>query len=185
MFLLPDARRAPRAAATLRSQCFPGMTSRARPPEPFRHCAGPGRPGSAPVPASGVHPSFQSYLAGAIFVRRQGRTAPALPGDVMALEDRFAETLLAIGLDRERQRLEKISQTVEDMFGEVVNADPSDRSPSCWYMLRNQLRTLLVGLEDKLLTCAQIVNAGSAIRARNPIPNARNEIEAALRQLGQ
>ncbi|MGH3293330.1 MAG: hypothetical protein ACRDP7_16130 [Trebonia sp.] len=103
----------------------------------------------------------------------------------MALEDRFAETLLAIGLDRERQRLEKISQTVEDMFGEVVNADPSDRSPSCWYMLRNQLRTLLVGLEDKLLTCAQIVNAGSAIRARNPIPNARNEIEAALRQLGQ
>ena len=128
---------------------------------------------------------FQSYLAGAVFVRRQGRTAPALPGDVMALEDRFAEPLLAAALDRERQRLEKISQTVEDLFGEVVNADPSDRSPSRWYTPRNQLRTLLVGLEGQLPICAQVVNAGTAYQARDLIPSARNEIEAALRQLGQ
>lgn len=128
---------------------------------------------------------FQSYLAGAIFVRRQGRTVPALPGDVMALEDRFAEPLLAAGLDRERQRLEKISQTVEDLFGQVIDADPSDRSPSRWYTPRNQLRTLLVGLEDQLPICAQIVNAGTAYQARNLIPGARNEIEAVLRQLAQ
>lgn len=128
---------------------------------------------------------FQSYQVGAIFVRRQGRTVPALPGDVMALEDRFAEPLLAARLDRERQRLERITQTVEDLFGEVVNADPSDRTPSRWYTPRNQLRTLLVGLEDQLPICAQIVNAGSAYQALSLTPGARNEIEAVLRQLGQ
>jgi hypothetical protein len=67
----------------------------------------------------------------------------------------------------------------------VVNADPSDLPPSRWYTPRNQLRTLLVGLEDQLPTCTQIVNAGTAYQARNLIPGARNEIEAALRQLGQ
>lgn len=128
---------------------------------------------------------FQSYLAGAIFVRRQGRTVPALPGDVMALEDRYAEPLLAGALDRERQRLEKISQTVEDLFGEVVNADPSDRTPSRWYTPRNQLWMLLAGLEDQLPVCAQIVNAGTAYQALNLVPSARNEIEATLSQLGQ
>ena len=128
---------------------------------------------------------FQSYQAGAIFVRRQGRTVPALPGDVMALEDRFAEPLLAARVDRERQRLERISQIIEDLFGEVVNADPSDRTPSRWYTPRNQLRSLLVGLEDQLPICAQIVNTGSAYQALSLIPGARNEIEAALRQLGQ
>jgi hypothetical protein len=103
----------------------------------------------------------------------------------MALEDRFAEPLLAARLDRERQRLERISQTIEDLFGEAANADPSDRTPSRWYTPRNQLRTLLVGLEDQLPICAQIVNTGSAYQALSLIPGARNEIEAALRQLGQ
>jgi hypothetical protein len=103
----------------------------------------------------------------------------------MALEDGFAEPLLTTALDRERQRLEKISQTVEDLFGEVVNADPSDQSPSRWYTPRNQLRTLLVGLDGQLPICAQVVNAGTAYQARDRIPGARNEIEAALRQLGQ
>jgi hypothetical protein len=128
---------------------------------------------------------FQAYRAGAIFVRRQGRTVPALPGDVMAREDRFAEPLLTAQLDRERQRLENISRAVEDLFGEVVHADPSDQSPSRWYTPRNQLRTLLVGLEDQLPTCARAVNAGTAYQARDLIPGARNEIEAALRQLAQ
>lgn len=128
---------------------------------------------------------FQSYLAGAIFVRRQGRTVPALPGDVMALEDRYAEPLLVGALDRERQRLEKISQTVEDLVGEVANADPSDRTPSRWYTPRNQLRMLLAGLEDQLPVCAQIVNAGTAYQALDLIPGARNEVEAAVRQLGR
>jgi hypothetical protein len=103
----------------------------------------------------------------------------------MALEDRFVEPLRTAGLDREWQRLEKISETGEDLFGEVVNADPSDRHPSRWYMPRNRLRALLVGLEGQLPICTRIVNAGSAYQARNLIPSARNEIEAALRQLGQ
>jgi type VI protein secretion system component VasK len=139
-------------------------------------------------PAAGDHirtlqREFQSNLAGAIFFRRQGRTVPALPGDVMALEDRFAERLLVGALDREQQRLEKISQTVEDLFGEVVNADPSDRTPSRWYTPRNRLWMLLDGLEDQLPVCAQLVGAGTAYQALILIPSARNEIEAAVRQL--
>ena len=128
---------------------------------------------------------FPPYKAGTIFVRRQGQTVPALPGDITALEDRFAEPLLTARLDRDRQRLEKISQTVEDLFGEVAQANPSDRPQSHWYTPRNQLRTLLVGLEDELPTCARIVNAGTAYQALDLIPTARNEIEAALRQLGR
>lgn len=128
---------------------------------------------------------FQPYLAGAIFVRRQGRTFPALPGDIAALEDRFAEPLRAAGPDQQRQRPEKISDAVEELFSEVVNANPSDRPPSHWYTPRNRLRTLLVGLEGQLPICVQIVNAGSAYQALNLIPSARNEIEAALWQLGQ
>jgi hypothetical protein len=128
---------------------------------------------------------FQSYLAGAIFVRRQGRTVPAAPGDITALEDRFAEPLRVAGLDRERQRLEKISEVVEELFSEVVNANPSDRPPSRWYAPRNQLRTLLIGLESQLPICVQIVNAGSAFQALSLIPNARTEIEAVLWQLSR
>ncbi len=128
---------------------------------------------------------FQPYLAGAIFVRRQGRTIPALPSDIAALEDRFAEPLRAARLDQQRRRLEKIGNAVEVLFGEVVDANPSDRPPSRWYTPRNRLRTLLAGLEGQLPMCVQIVNAGSAYQALSLIPSARNEIEAALRQLAQ
>jgi hypothetical protein len=126
---------------------------------------------------------FQPYLAGAIFVRRQGRTVPALPGDIQALEDRFAEPLRQAERDRRRLRLEKIGEVVEELFAEVVDADASDRSPSKWYTPRNRLRTLLAGLEEQLPICIQIVNAGSAIQARMLIPNARVEIERALSEL--
>jgi hypothetical protein len=127
---------------------------------------------------------FRPYLAGAIFVRRQGRTVPALPGDIQALEDRFAEPFLQAERHRQRLRLEKIGEAVEELFSEVVDANPSDRPPSKWYRPRNNLRTLLVGLEDQLPICIQIVNAGSTIQARMLIPNARVEIERALLQLG-
>ena len=83
------------------------------------------------------------------------------------------------------QRLEKINDAVEKLFGEVVNANPSDRPPSRWYTPRNRLRILLIGLEGQLPICVQIVNAGSAYQALNLIPSARNEIAAALWQLGQ
>ncbi len=127
---------------------------------------------------------FQPYLAGAIFVRRQGRTVPALPGDIQALEDRFAEPLRQAERDRQRLRLEKIAEVVEELFAEVVDANPSDQPPSKWYMPRNQLRTLLMGLEKQLSICFQIVNAGSAVQALMLIPNARAEIEGALWRLG-
>ena len=114
-----------------------------------------------------------------------GPDRQALPGDIAALEDRFAQPLRDAALERERQRLEKISEAVEELFGEVINANPSDRPPSRWYAPRNRLRMLLTGLENQLPVCAQIVNVGTAYQALNLIPTARNEIEAALRQLDQ
>jgi Putative DNA-binding domain len=66
---------------------------------------------------------YQPYLAGAIFVRRQGRTVPALPDDVEALEDRFAEPLRRAERERQRWRLEKIGKVVEELFAEVIDAD--------------------------------------------------------------
>jgi hypothetical protein len=76
---------------------------------------------------------FQPYLAGAIFVRRQGRTVPALPGDIQALEDRFAEPFVQAERHRQRLRLEKIGEAVEELFSEVEDANPSARPPSTWY----------------------------------------------------
>lgn len=126
---------------------------------------------------------FGSYLAGAVFVRRPGRTIQAEPGDIRALEDRYAEPLRLAERDRLRERLEKVSSAVEDLFWVVREATASDNPGVLWAEPRNRLRTLLIGLEDRLPGTTQIVNQGTALQAFYLIPQARIEVETELRRL--
>jgi hypothetical protein len=71
-------------------------------------------------------------VRGAVLVRRPGETAQANPGEIGALEDRFATPLLDALADRSRDRLEKISQAVDAVFDVVKGAKPSDRPPVQW-----------------------------------------------------
>jgi hypothetical protein len=124
---------------------------------------------------------FGSYLAGAVFVRRPGRTIQAQ--HIRALEDRYAEPLRLAERDRLRDWLEKVSSAVEDLFWVVREATVSDNPGVLWAEPRNCLRTLLIGLEDWLPSAAQIVNQGTALQALDLIPQGRIEVEAELRRL--
>jgi hypothetical protein len=126
---------------------------------------------------------FSSYQAGAVFVRRPGRTIQAQPGDIRALEDRYAEPLRLAESGRLRDRLERVGNTVEDLFWVVRDAPANGNPGVLWAEPRNRLRTLLIGLEDRLPSAAQIVNQGTALQAFYLIPQARIEIEAELRRL--
>jgi hypothetical protein len=138
-----------------------------------------------PVPGDRIrtlHQDFASYLAATVFVRRPGRTIQAQPGEIRALEDRYAEPLRQVERERLRDRLEKVSNAIEDLFRVVRQATASDNPGVLWAEPRNRLR-MPIGLEDRLPTCAQIVNQGTALQALYLIPQARIEIEDELRQL--
>lgn len=85
-----------------------------------------------------LHRDFASYLAGTAFVRRPGRTIQAQPGDIRALEDRFAEPFRQAERDNLRQRLEKVSNAVEDLFWVIQQALASDNPGVLWAEPRNR-----------------------------------------------
>ena len=76
-----------------------------------------------------------------------------------------------------------MSNAVEDLFWVVQQATASDNPGVLWAEPRNRLRTLLIGLEDRLPKTTEIVNQGTALQALYLIPAARVEIEVELRQL--
>jgi hypothetical protein len=67
--------------------------------------------------------------------------------------------------------------------GAVQKSTASDNPGVLWAEPRNRLKTLLIGLEDRLPKCALIVNQGTALQALYLIPDARIELEVELRQL--
>jgi hypothetical protein len=128
----------------------------------------------------------QKYRPGAVFVRRPGQAIQAEPGDIRALEDRFAAPLREAARDRKRERLEKISDALEAVFEAVHDAQPSDRPYVQWAVPRNRLGVLLAGWEgQKMLMIERIVNAGSAYQAKLGISAARADIDGELWRLAQ
>lgn len=126
------------------------------------------------------------YRRGAVFVRRPGRTIPAEPQDIRALEDRFAAPLLEVRRDRRRERLEKISEALDAVFDAVRDAQPDDRLHVRWTTPRNRLADLLAGWDGpKMPMLERVVAAGSAFQAKIGYAAARSGIDEQLRRLGQ
>jgi hypothetical protein len=81
--------------------------------------------------------------------------------------------------DRLRHRVERIGELVDDFEGSFY-LGATGRG---YAALLNLLRQALVGLMDELPCCAAIANAGNIDLARDGVPAARDEVEAALRDL--
>ena len=128
----------------------------------------------------------QKYRPGAIFVRRPGQTVQADPGDIRALEDRFAAPFREAERDRKRARLEQIGDALDYVFAAVVDALPSDRPAVQWTNPRNRLGRLLAGWDGpKMIMVERVVNAGSAFQAKLSISAARGDVDAQLWILAQ
>lgn len=106
---------------------------------------------------------FLRYLAGAVFVRRPGRTVQAGPGDMRVLEDRYAAGMRqAVERDRRVREIRDIGTLVERVFWEAhkYNTQAAWRCEE-----QNLLAQALIGIDRPLPACEQVVNAPSSAAA--------------------
>jgi hypothetical protein len=130
---------------------------------------------------------FSKYQAGAVFVRRQGRTVQAGPGDIRALEDRFASAAAETAERAQRLRdLREIGTLLERI---ITQAQDPTNSSSWWGDRRwrceeqNLLALLLIGLEHPLPNCHEVIGESGAKAVVAAARDAREEIKSALKDL--
>jgi hypothetical protein len=87
--------------------------------------------------------------------------------------------------DRHRHRLVLVGEIVEDVFWAAEQDLKYNPATDGWKDPRNRLRHALVGLTEELPRCVAIVNAGGAAMAKGAASIARDEVEQALRRLGE
>ena len=126
----------------------------------------------------------KTYLAGAIFVRQHGRTEQADPGDIRALEERYAapfrDLQTAEERERLRQRLVEIARLVSSIQFQAyqVNNAGQWRCPE-----QMELPSMLIGIEMPLPECHAVAGASQGHEAYVAAIQATAEIKAALKRL--
>jgi hypothetical protein len=152
------------------------------------------------TPAGGA----KSYLAGTIFIRQPGRTEVAAPGDIRALEQRYAaparaaeehaRRLLEIEearhnaeeLDRRRRWLTDVAKMVASVQFKVTPFGDSPEYFRCPEQL--ELQAILAGmsatdLEAELPAVKALAGAGQGMEVFAAAARANIEIQAAMRNL--
>jgi hypothetical protein len=146
----------------------------------------------------------KTYRAGTIFVRHPGRTEIAQPGEIKALEDRYAARALEAGAHARRMlELEEARAAAEERdrcvkwLAEIsrlvipaqFKAGPYANSPG-YFRCEEQmeLQTLLAGMDygeiqAEMPSVRALAGAGQGMEAFAAAVRANNEIQAAMRKL--
>lgn len=85
--------------------------------------------------------------------------------------------------DRRRRRLERVGELVERVSWGAEKAMIGQGSQADWWAPRNDLRHALVGLHDELPRCADVLEAREERQALAAVKLAREEVEAAVREV--
>jgi hypothetical protein len=85
--------------------------------------------------------------------------------------------------DRRRRRLERVGELIERMAGNVGRVLVGGGSRVDWWPNRDELRYALVGLHDDLPQCTSLLDVKDESAAVDALGRAREEVEAALREL--
>lgn len=130
---------------------------------------------------------FPKYRAGAVFVRRQGTTVQADPGDIRAVEDRFAA--VAAETAEQAQRLRDVREAGA-LIERIITLGKEHASMGAWWMdpkwtceEQNLLGLLLIGLEHPMPKCRAVVGESGAKSVIAAARYAREEIKSALKDL--
>jgi hypothetical protein len=127
------------------------------------------------------------YRAGTVFVRRQGRTIQAEPGDIRALERRLASGTAEIAQRAQRlQDLRDLGATVERIISQAQERADLGR----WWAVprwrceeQNLLDLLLATVDLPLPKCHSVIGESGAAAVLSAASEARAEIRAALKDL--
>jgi hypothetical protein len=140
----------------------------------------------------------RDYLAGTVFVRRPGRTIQAQPGDIRALEERYAapfrreaayaRQILEIAragqaaeeFDRRRRRLTEMHKLVTSV---QFKASPVNNAGYWRCPEQLELQGLLIGIDPPMPECDALGGAATGHEAYVAAILAKREIEAELRRL--
>jgi len=132
---------------------------------------------------------FSKYRAGTVFVRRQGRTVQAEPGDIRALEDRFASATAEIAERAQRLRdLREIGALVQRIISQAqgpANDSAWWREPKWRCEEQNQLDLLLISVGYPMPKCHSVIGESGAKAVLTAAHEARAEIKSALKDLTQ
>lgn len=174
------------------------------PPQPGQRIFTLGKDLTVTAPGGGS----KGYPAGTVFVRYPGRTEIAGPGDIRALEDRYAAPALesaraaeadarrtleiqqerqaAEGLERRRARLMEIADLV---ISAQFQAAPV-RDSTAYFRCPDQLKlqAVLAGMDDAQVQAEMpevraLAGAGQGCETFAAAVRARQEVEVAMRNL--
>jgi len=128
--------------------------------------------------------AFAKYLAGAVFVRRPGRTDLAGPNDIRVLEDRFAAGgAEAAERARRVKDLREIGALIERVISQAKEHDDGGvwwRNPQWTCEDQRVLPLLLAGLGSPMPECRRLTGESGARAVLAAARDARNEIMSAL-----
>jgi hypothetical protein len=146
----------------------------------------------------------KTYRAGTIFVRHPGRTEIAQPGEIKALEDRYAAPALEAGASARRtleleearaaaeerdRRMKWLAELSRLVIATQFKARPYAASPG-YFRCEEQmeLQTLLAGMDYgevqvEMPAVWALAGAGQGMEAFGAATRANTEIQAAMRKL--
>jgi hypothetical protein len=128
---------------------------------------------------------FPKYLAGTVFVRRQGSTGQAGPDDIRALEDRFAAGAAeAVARARRLRDLREIGTLIERIISqakEPVNSSAWWGDPQWTCEEQRLLALFLVSFDRPMPRCRQVIGESGAKPVLAAARDAREEVMSALK----
>jgi hypothetical protein len=129
---------------------------------------------------------FAKYLAGTVFVRRQGRTVQAEPGDIRSLEDRFGAVIENAERTQRLRSLHEIGTLVERIIfqaQEPANNSAWWRDPRWRCEEQNLVDLHLITIGRTMPNCRALVGESGAKAVLSAGRDARDEIKRALEDL--
>ena len=128
---------------------------------------------------------FPKYLAGTVFVRRQGGTGQAGPDDIRALEDRFAAGAAeAVARARRLRDLREIGTLIERIISqakEPVNSSAWWGDPQWTCEEQRLLALFLESFDRPMPRCRQVIGESGAKPVLAAARDAREEVMSALK----
>ncbi len=134
---------------------------------------------------------FPGYRAGTVFVRKHGQTVQADPGDVRALEDRFAavaaEVASRTGLIRDLKEAGALIERIATLASDPANEGIWWGKKNWRCEEQNILALVLTGVSVSLPmpSCQSVVGESGAPAVLVAVRQAREEVRAALKDLVQ